>query len=982
MMAPVGRRSTGLIALAIAGCAFLRDLAYGAPRDYEGKPVQEIRFNPPLQPLPDEELRQIVALQPGQPLRLDAVRESIVRLYATGRYRDIAADVEPDGGGVKLEFQTRTTWFVGRVSVEGVPEPPNRGQLINATRLELGREFSEEQAEAAIANILEVLRNNGFYEAHVDRFLDYQPAFAQVNILFHVNPGPRARFSRPVIRGVKAERIDKLIAATRWRRSWFLPGWKTVTERRLQQGLERIRSRYQKQNRLLNRVALEKVDYEPEDKRIIPTLAITEGPEVQIRTSGARISGGTLRRLVPVFQEHSVDRDLLVEGARNLTEHFQNRGYFDAAVSFRQNNPSPDLQVIEFQVDPGRRYRLVRLEIRGNRYFDGETIRERMGIAPASLLRYRHGRYSQAMLEDDINALTSLYRSNGFREVQITARIENPYRGKSGDVAVFVDIEEGRQWLVSELELEGVSQEHRNQIYGLLSSLPGQPYSEVNVAIDRDNVLDYYYNRGYLNASLEWSREEDPAAGRARIHMKVEEGPQRFVRATLIGGLEATDPDLVTSRFALRPGDPLSQSRMVQTQRRLYDLGIFARVDAAIQNPEGDERSKYILHQFEEARRHSVNFGLGAQIMRIGGGRPNFDNPAGATGFSPRVSFGVSRLNMFGVGHTAGLQAQASQTRRRALANYLAPQFEGHETLSLTFTGLYDYSRDINTFLSTRAEGSVQTSLRLSRASTARYGYTFRQTNLRDVKISEELIPIFVQAARVGFVSGGFIQDKRDDPLESTRGAYSAVEAALASRIFGSQTEYLRLTGRNATYHRLGRELVLARAVTVGWLLNTAADPAQKPVPLPERFFSGGAASLRAFPDNQAGPRDPNTGFVIGGQALLMHNLELRFPLLGDNIGGVLFHDAGNVYSTMGKLSLRFHQKDERDFDYMVHAFGLGIRYRTPVGPVRLDLAYSPNAPRFFGFRGTPEQLLAGGGERTHQRISPFQFFFSIGQTF
>jgi len=250
------------------------------------------------------------------------------------------------------------------------------------------------------------------------------------------------------------------------------------------------------------------------------------------------------------------------------------------------------------------------------------------------------------------------------------------------------------------------------------------------------------------------------------------------------------------------------------------------------------------------------------------------------------------------------------------------------------------------------------------------------------VKISEELIPIFVQAARVGFVSGGFIRDKRDDPLESSRGSYSAIEAALASGIFGSQTEYLRLTGRNATYHRLGREMVIARAVTMGWLLNTARDEALKPIPLPERFFSGGAASLRAFPDNQAGPRDPNTGFVIGGQALLMHNLELRFPLLGDNVGGVLFHDAGNVYSTMRRLSLRFHQKDERDFDYMVHAFGFGIRYRTPVGPVRLDLAYSPNAPRFFGFRGTPEQLLVGGGERIHQRISPFQFFFSIGQTF
>jgi outer membrane protein assembly complex protein YaeT len=981
MMAPVGRLNAAVVALGLSWCGWVGGVLYAEPQDYEGKPVRQILFDPRLQPLPEPELFEMLPLRVGEPLRLEALRESLARLYATGRYRDIAADVELADGGAVVEFLTRTTWFIGRVSVEGVPEPPNRGQLINATRLELGREFREEQAKAAMDNILAVLRSNGFYQAKVDRFLDYQPAFAQVNILFQVDPGPRARFGEPVVRGVAPERVKSIIKATRWRRGWFLPGWRTVTERRLQQGLERIRRRFQKENRLLNRVSLERVDYDPAGNRVLPTLTVEEGPRMRVVTAGSRVSSGTLRRLVPVFQEQSVDRNLLVEGARNLTEYFQNRGYFDAAVSFRQTEPFPDFQLIEFVIDPGRRYRLVHLEIDGNRYFDDDTIRERIAITPATFLRYRNGRYSQAMLEEDLSAIRELYRANGFRDVQVSARIESPFRGRAGDVAVMLEIEEGKQWLISELSLEGVSPEHLETVRSLLASMPGQPYSEVNIAADRDNVLDYYYSRGHLEARLEWSREEIPDKHQVRVRMVVEEGPQRLVRATLIGGLRATDPDLVTSRFALRPGDPLSQSRLVQTQRRLYDLGIFARVDAAIQNPDGNERSKYVLHQFEEARRHSVNVGFGAQITRIGGGRPNFDNPAGSAGFSPRVSFGVGRLNMFGVGHTLGFQAQASETRRRALANYLAPQFEGRENLSLTFTGLYDFSRDINTFSSARAEGAVQNSLRLSRATTVRYGYTFRQTDLRDVKISRELIPIFAQAARVGFLSGGLVEDRRDDPLESTRGSYSAVELALASKVFASETEYLRLSGRNATYHRLGKEMVLARAFTMGWLFNTARDPIAKPIPLAERFFAGGAASLRAFPENQAGPRDLSTGFVIGGQALLMHNLELRFPLLGDNIGGVLFHDAGNIYSSLGKVSLRFRQRDERDFDYMVHAFGFGIRYRTPVGPIRLDLAYGPNSPRFFGFRGTPEQLALGGGERTHQRISPFQFFFSIGQT-
>jgi len=113
-----------------------------------------------------------------------------------------------------------------------------------------------------------------------------------------------------------------------------------------------------------------------------------------------------------------------------------------------------------------------------------------------------------------------------------------------------------------------------------------------------------------------------------------------------------------------------------------------------------------------------------------------------------------------------------------------------------------------------------------------------------------------------------------------------------------------------------------------------------------------------------------------------MNNLELRFPLIGENVGGVLFWDAGNVYSTMKDVSLRYRQRDKEDFDYMIHSFGFGIRYSTPIGPIRLDLSFSPNSPRFFGFDGTLEDLINGGGKKIDQRINQFQFFFSIGQTF
>jgi outer membrane translocation and assembly module TamA len=216
----------------------------------------------------------------------------------------------------------------------------------------------------------------------------------------------------------------------------------------------------------------------------------------------------------------------------------------------------------------------------------------------------------------------------------------------------------------------------------------------------------------------------------------------------------------------------------------------------------------------------------------------------------------------------------------------------------------------------------------------------------------------------------------------------------LAEHVVGSQRNFLRFLARNATYHPIGKKLVLARSTEFGDIYAFRySGNALDAIPLPERFFGGGGTSQRGFPENQAGPRDPVTGFPLGGTAVLFNQTELRFPLIGENVGGVLFHDAGNAYSSLGNLSFRVKQRNLQDFDYMVHAVGFGIRYRTPVGPIRVDLAYSINPPHFFGFKGTLQDLIDAGknpcspapgvaSKCVVQGVSHFQYFFSIGQTF
>ncbi|MEP7351722.1 MAG: BamA/TamA family outer membrane protein [Acidobacteriota bacterium] len=980
------------------------------PAAYAGKLISRIDYIPALQPLPATELAAVLPFKVGDALDLNKVREAIRLLHATGWYGDVAieasADANAPGGGVVLRIVTEVNYFLSSIRVDGEREPPNENQLVTASQLELGTVYHPEAIDDAIKRLTQRLTANGFYQAKVAPKITFERAMGEAGIVFDVNTGERARFKDPEFTGEFPQSTASLIRATGWHRAigplpW--PGLRPLTESRLQSGIENVRRKLQGDDRLQAEVTLDRLEYDALTDRVTPYLTITSGPIIEVRVNGATAAGflhtkelisrDKLRELVPIYQERSVDRSLLLEGERNIAAYLQSEGYFDSSVSFSQSEPGSGQFLVEYDVVLGERHKLVAVEITGNQYFDFATLRDRMTIQAASWLRWRYGRYSPAMRVRDENSIRNLYLANGFEKVKVVAEAMEGTLDHT-EITVMVRIEEGPQILVKTLTLEGVVPEDETYIRSILQSAVGQPYGTANVAADRDAVLAYYYNNGYSDASFD--DEEQVAPDGVNLRYTVKTGTRQFVRNVLVRGLVVTDPMLVSSRIRLKPGGVMSQSLIAESQQKLYDLGILTRVQTAVQNPDGMEASKNVIFFAQEAKKYSFNFAPGAEIARIGGGSANsLDGAAGATGFSPRVSLGVTRINFMGLGHTISLQTLASTQQRRALATYLAPQFKGRENLALTFSALFNDSRDVRTFDARRWETSVQLAERFTRSYTGQLRFTFRRVTLdpNSLKISPELIPLLARPVRVGSVGASLFRERRDDPVESHSGNYNSIDIAGASKAFGSQTSFTRVLMRNSTYYKVRKDVVLARSLQFGYIQRLGGQPE---IPLAERFFSGGASSHRGFPDNQAGPRDPITGFPLGGSALLFHSTELRFPLIGDNLGGVLFHDMGNVYSDIRNISFRVNQRSvattgTEDFNYMVHAVGFGIRYKTPIGPVRVDLAYAPNTPKFFGFSGTRDQLLAvppGAGLCSNpalcsdQRISRFQFHFSLGQTF
>ena len=961
---------------------------------FEGQPVTSVAFDPAAQPLEQAVVDSLIPLHTGQPFHAADARAAIENLFGTGRYDDIQLDAEPSGSGVALRFITKSSWFFGHIDIEtDVTEPPNEGQILSVAGITLGAPFDPAVVTDAEEKIRTLLVNNGYFHPSVSHQFSYEAIFQQVFITFQIKATRRAHYTTPVISGdtsvLDPNTIDK---ATRWRR-FLVPGYRGITQTRTRVGIDNIRLRYQKADRLMATVTFGGIDPTNEDKRTpsgTPHVSVDPGPIVEVKASGAKVSRKTLTQLLPIYEEGTVDADLLAEGAQSLRNYFQVRGYFEVVVDFSQQKVQDGKTVIDYAIQTGERHRLISLVIRGNKYFDEKTIRERMALLPKSF-EFRRGRYSEALAANDKSNIEELYRSNGFRDVHVTSETEDDYKNVKGDIATFFTIEEGKQYRVTSLTINGAKKLDLGNLREQLSSQEGQAFSEFNIAADRDTILNKYASAGFADVTFEWSWDPGKDPFTVSLKFTIFEGEPEFVRGVVVSGLSTTRKSLVDEQVYLRPDDPLSTTSMAETQRRLYDLGVFSQVNMAVQNPDGTEDRRFVIFDFQEASRYSLTAGAGMEFGRIGGGTAVSDlsNPSGSATLSPHVSLGITRLNLFGLGQSLSFQVRYSSLQKRGSASYFVPRIFSRPTLDGTFSVIYDDTNDVNTFHSIRKELTGQISQKVTKPLTVFYRFSYRDVNVSDLKISPLLAPRLAESVRIGIASFNLAHDRRDDPTDPHKGIYSTLDVGLAAKAFGSEAEFARVLGRNATYYRIGSKFVLARETQFGvepaYHIPADADPTD-PIPLSERFYGGGGNTHRGFPQNQAGPRDNSTGFPLGGSALFFNSTEVRFPLYGANIGGVLFEDMGNVFSTIGKMSFRVDQRNDSDFDYMVHAVGFGIRYRTPLGPLRFDLAYNVNPPRYNGFSGSYAQLVECSASGTciasTQRLSHFQFFFSIGQAF
>ncbi len=834
---------------------------------------------------PKEDLEAFVGLVPGRPLDREAVRRAVELMFATGRFADVLVELRREEGedGVEVVFRPRPAPRLVAVRVAGDRVISAGGASRNA-RLRTGEPLWPSRLERAARDIGLALARRGHLEALVEPEAVWVPGGADA--VFRVRAGPRVRVGRSRVEGdVAALRLGELARprpAEVFRREKAESAREAMRRRLAQAGLWRA--------------AVElRETYDPGRGVMDLVFHVFPGPRMSLEIQGAELSGKLLSGVRDLVREGGATSDSLEAGAERIEAHLRAQGHREAFVRAR-TEPRASGEAVVYDLRPGPRATVSAVELRDADPQLLADLRTQPGLP-----------LDDAAVEEDARLLVSRLEERGHFEASVEP--EAPEGG--GSLAVVFLARPGPRAVVHSLDVAGPPLPLSGDAKGTeeLVLRPGIPYRLRDVARSRDTLLAAWRRAGYLDARVRPGVAFSEARDEARVSLVVEPGPRTIVEHVVLSGLGLTKPAAVEREMVLRPGDPFSFERLLESQRRLSGLGIFERVTIAELDP-SRERRRDVVVTVQEAPRTTWSWGVGySEQDRL------------------RGSVELTRRNLGGLGRTASVFARGSFRGSRFLLNMREPWLFGRKLDS--FTTAFWEEEDRTSFDYNRKGAIVQAGRTLDARTSLILRYLYQDTNVFSIEVPIDELDRQFRTYAVSGPSASVVFDTRDDPLEPKRGTFLGADLQLSTEALGG-VSYLRGFVQAASVRRLRADIVFVLSARGGLAGTFGGEPPL--LPLPERFFAGGDYGPRGFPVDLVGPKVVAANgevYPTGGNALLLGGAEVRYNLTR-SFQLASFLDTGNVY-----LEAR-----EVDLGALRWSAGLGLRYRTPIGPIRLDWGY------------------------------------------
>ncbi len=616
----------------------------------------------------------------------------------------------------------------------------------------------------------------------------------------------------------------------------------------------------------------------------------------------------------------------LKEDVQTIKEFYRDKGYPNTKVDY---SLSIDKEIghaaIVIHVQEGARVKIGRVDFVGNKSIRSKKLRKVMKTRKPFI--FFGGVFKSDVFEEDQERLVEYYRSQGYIDAKIDD-IKTSYEKNGSKMIITVYVTEGSLYYVGQTVIEGNQTFPTEDIIKSLKMKTGQIFSPDRLRTDMNAVRDYYLARGYVDAVIRPETVFNEKTQKIDILFSIMESTISYLEQIKIQGNTKTKDIVIRRELAVKPGEVFNGVKIRRSQERLMNLGYFKNVFMDIE-PTEDSQKKNLLVNVEETKTGEIGFGAGFSSI---------DNLIGFVELTQKNFDWMNFPTFTGDGQKLRMRAQVGTKRQDYIISWTEPWLFDRP---ISF-GVDLYRRD-SRFLSDvyderRTGGDLRLGKKLMEFVRADLTYKLERDEIRNVSANaSDLIKQEAGTFDVSSVELGITRDTRDSLINPRRGMRNAVSAELAGGPLGFDRDYTKYITKHSIFFPLPLDLVLMFSGQAGLVDNFGDSPR---VPLFERFFLGGANTIRGFKFRDVGPKDA-TGEPIGGQSMIAGTAELTFPII-EKVRGAFFYDTGNSFEDYGKFDLG---------DLRAGA-GIGLRLELPIGPIRLDYGWPIDRDEFQSSSG------------------------------
>jgi outer membrane protein insertion porin family len=652
-----------------------------------------------------------------------------------------------------------------------------------------------------------------------------------------------------------------------------------------------------------------RAEIEPFEGGIKLIYVVKEKPTIaRIEFQGnKKLDDSKLKEKLTITTGSIADAVLIQDNANRLRAFYEEEGYWLSSIVPVTKRISPDEVSLTYQIEEGSKVKIKKINIEGNKAIPAKLIKKTMATKEWGIFSFitSSGYYRKDQMDVDIEKIRDLYFDRGFIKVAIgepEIKLTSDRKGMN----ITIPVSEGDQFKISSVEFSGNKVFGDDEIKKRITLIPNTPFSKANLRRDIFSISELYSENGYAVAAITPDLIPDENAKLVKVSLKIDEGDKYRIGKIEISGNTKTRDKVIRREVRLDEGDVFNSKLLKRSYERINNLNFFENVDI---NPKPRPEEKLVDLEVKVKERPTG-------YLSVGGGYSSVDKLIGMVE--------VTQGNLFGRGQLLKLRGEFGARTTDYELTFKDPWFMD-KPIFFSAT-LYKLIKEYIEF--NKKSAGFGLSLGKDLSEYVRGDITYNYENATIYNVSENAATIIKEQEGTFSTSSltpSIVRDSRNNYLDPTRGSRNSIYLTYAG--LGGKNKYIKSELDSAWFFPIKKTAFMLRG-----RFGYAAGIWGENLPLYERFYVGGIYTIRGLDWGDAGPKDEKTGDPIGGTTELIFNAEYIFPLLTEmKLKGVVFFDLGNAYESFD------------NFGKFRYTTGAGIRWISPMGPIRIEWGYNLN---------------------------------------